>query len=130
MDKKSVRKKIEALKKQRMSSQTVVSLDEYRVLSQQKNTKKVLVVDDEPIMRNALNRILTSIGYTVFLASDGLELSKTLEVEKLDLVVLDVNLPWVDGLELCQIIKTSPQLSSTPVVMISARKSKEDIELE
>jgi two-component system aerobic respiration control protein ArcA len=59
---------------------------------------------------------------------DGLELSKILETTRLDLILLDVNLPWVDGYELCRLIKDHHGLKETPLVLVSARKSKDDIQ--
>ena len=88
----------------------------------------ILVVDDDEIMRSALKRILDGEGYKVILAEDGLELSKVLETTRLDMVLLDVNLPWVDGYELCRLIKSHPNFTGVPLIMVSARKTKEDVE--
>ena len=44
------------------------------------------------------------------------------------MVLLDVNLPWVDGYELCKLIKSHPNFSEVPLIMVSARKAKEDVE--
>ena len=46
----------------------------------------------------------------------------------LDLILLDVNLPWVDGFELCSILKDQKNLKNVPVIMVSSRSAKEDIE--
>lgn len=106
----------------------VVSLSDFRNLKQTIETRTILVVDDDEIMRNALKRILEASGYKVLLASDGLELSKILEVNRLDMVLLDVNLPWVDGYELCRLLKSHHSLSKVPLVFVSARKEEEDIQ--
>ena len=125
---RSLRRQVESLKRQKLRESKVVSLDEFRGLKKNVETKTILVVDDEEIMRNALKRILEAEGYKVLLAGDGLELSKTLETTKLDMVLLDINLPWVDGYELCRLIKGHSLLKQTPVIMCSARKTKEEID--
>lgn len=106
----------------------MVSLSDFRNLKQTIETRTILVVDDDEIMRNALKRILEASGYKVLLASDGLELSKILEVNRLDMVLLDVNLPWVDGYELCRLLKSHHSLGKVPLVFVSARKEEEDIQ--
>jgi len=125
---RSIRKQVEQIKKRRMTGNSVVSLNDFRDMKQAEKKKTVLVVDDEEIMRNALKRVLENHGYQVILAEDGVTLSKVLEISQLDLILLDVNLPWVDGYELCQLIKTHPVLKATPVVFISARKGVEDVQ--
>lgn len=125
---KNLRRRIESIKRQKIVAKKVVSLEDFRGLKAAIDTRSVLVVDDDEVMRNALKRILEAEGYTVHLAEDGLQLSKVLESTRLDLILLDVNLPWVDGLELCRLIKEHSNLKSVPVVMVSARKTQEDVQ--
>lgn len=128
MTDKSLRRKVEAIKKKKMCEKKVVSLAEFRGLRANTDAQTVLVVDDDEIMRSALKRILDSEGYNVILAEDGLQLSKVLETTKLDMVLLDVNLPWVDGFELCRLIKSHPTLNDVPLILVSGRKSADDVE--
>lgn len=128
MTDKSIRRKVEALRRQKITSRKVVSLADFRQLKEVIEVRTVLVVDDDEVMRNALKRILEAEGYHILLAEDGLELSKVLETTRLDLILLDVNLPWVDGYELCRLMKGHHSLRFVPLVFISARKTKEDIE--
>ena len=123
-----LRKQIESIKKQKLCGKKVVSLGDYRELQKTIEARTILVVDDDEIMRSALKRILEHEGYNVLLAQDGLELSKVLESTKLDMILLDVNLPWVDGYELCRLLKNHTTLSKVPLIFVSARKSKEDLE--
>src|SRR5438105_2268122 len=102
---KSLRRQIESIKRSKIVNKKVVSLADFRELRQKIDTRTILVVDDDEIMRSALKRILENEGYKVILAVDGLELSKILETTRLDMILLDVNLPWVDGYELCRLIK-------------------------
>jgi two-component system response regulator ResD len=83
----------------------------------------VLVVDDEPIVREVAVRYLERAGYRTQEAGDGLTARRLLEEEPPDLVVLDVMLPGVDGLELCRWIRASSQL---PVIMLTARGEEAD----
>jgi CheY-like chemotaxis protein len=125
---KSLRRQIESIKRNKIVNKKVVSLSDFRELRQKIDTRTILVVDDDEIMRSALKRILENEGYKVLMAVDGLELSKVLETTRLDLILLDVNLPWVDGYELCRLIKDHHSLKEVPLVLVSARKSKQDIQ--
>ena len=86
-------------------------------MSEPKGT--VLVVDDYDDGRNLLNFLLTHAGYGVVLAADGAEALARLD-EGPDLVILDVQLPDIDGFEVCRRIKMRPRSALTPVVMVSA----------
>ena len=78
-------------------------------------------------MRNAIKRIFEKEHYRVLVAKDAMELSKIIEDTKLDLILLDINLPWVDGYELCTLLKAHPALKHLPVAFISGNKTEEDI---
>jgi two-component system response regulator MprA len=80
---------------------------------------RILVVDDEPAVRQALRRALSFEGYDVALAGDGGEALRTLASERVDAVVLDVLMPEIDGLEVCRRIRAVGD--STPVLMLTAR---------
>lgn len=123
----SIRRQVEEIKKKKITEKKVVNLADFREARQSEQSHTILVVDDEEIMRNALKRILEGEGYTVLLAADGLELSKVLETAELSLILLDVNLPWVDGYDLCRLIKQHHVLKHVPLVFVSARKSEQDI---
>jgi two-component system aerobic respiration control protein ArcA len=125
---RSLRRQIESIKRQKIVGKKIVSLDEFRDLNTKAEIRTILVVDDDEIMRSAMKRILENEGYNVAMAVDGLELSKILETTRLDMILLDVNLPWVDGYELCRLIKDHHSLKAVPLVMVSARKGKEDIQ--
>ena len=83
----------------------------------------VLVVDDEPTIREIVVSYLKRDGYATLEAADGNRARELLEAERPDLVVLDVMLPGVDGLELCHWIRTRSQL---PVIMLTARGEESD----
>jgi two-component system aerobic respiration control protein ArcA len=125
---KILRRQIESIKRQKIVNKKVVSLADFRELRQKIDTRTILVVDDDEVMRSALKRILESENYKVLLAVDGLELSKVLETTRLDMILLDVNLPWVDGYELCRLLKDHHSLKEVPLVLVSARKTNADIQ--
>jgi DNA-binding response OmpR family regulator len=83
----------------------------------------VLVVDDEPIVREVVVRYLQREGYETLEAADGLEARTLVEQRAPSLVVLDVMLPGIDGLELCRWIRSHSDL---PVIMLTARGEEAD----
>lgn len=84
---------------------------------------RVLVVDDEVEIRRALSRALTARDYVVETAADGLEAVSRAEEFRPDLVVLDLNLPELDGLEVCRRIRS---WSSAPILVLSVREDESD----
>jgi DNA-binding response OmpR family regulator len=84
----------------------------------------VLVVDDEPTIREVVVNYLKRDGYRTLEAADGNRARELLQNESPDLVVLDLMLPGVDGLELCRWIRTSSRL---PVIMLTARGEESDL---
>jgi two-component system chemotaxis response regulator CheY len=82
----------------------------------------VLVVDDSAAIRKILNRVLRQTGMaigTVHEAGDGQEALELLRAHKIDLVLTDINMPKMDGLQLLGAMKASPQWNSIPVMMIT-----------
>ena len=85
---------------------------------------KILVIDDEPAVRDALQRALRTSGYTVSTAVDGQDGLDTLARERPDLVVLDVFMPRLDGFETCRSMRAAGD--RTPVLMLTARDAVGD----
>jgi two-component system response regulator ResD len=83
----------------------------------------VLVVDDEPIVRDVVVRYLQREGYDTLEAGDGLQAQELLRKHEPSLVVLDLMLPGMDGLELCRWIRARSEL---PVIMLTARAEEAD----
>jgi two-component system, OmpR family, KDP operon response regulator KdpE len=84
---------------------------------------KILVVDDEPQIREAIERSLVARGYTVELAGDGAVALDLAAAAPPDLVVLDLNMPVLDGLEFCRRIRA---WSSVPIIVLSVRDEEPD----
>ncbi len=86
----------------------------------------VLIVDDDPTLVEMLSFILGRAGFEVRAARDGARALAILEAEPIDLVVLDVMLPDMDGFEICQKIRALPDKSDVPILMLSARTQVAD----
>ena len=86
--------------------------------------RKILVVDDDPRLRDLLRRYLTEQGFTVFVAEDGREMTKIWPHEHFDLLILDVMMPGEDGMSICRRLRGSG--NTTPIIMLTAKA--EDID--
>ena len=85
---------------------------------------QILVVDDEASIRELLSFNLKKNGYSVETAADGRE--ALAKAAGMDLVLLDIMLPEVDGLEVCRRLKADPQTSGIPIIMLTAKDKVED----
>ncbi len=90
------------------------------------NKARILCVDDEPINIKLLEAILFPQGYEVLGAASGKEALERLQALPIDLVLLDVMMPYMNGFEVCRQIKEDEGLRDIPVVMISALSAKTD----
>ena len=84
---------------------------------------KILIVDDEPQIRRVLRTTLTSQGYTVAEARTGEEALEQVRTDRPDLILLDVNMPGMSGLDACREIRAS---SDIPIIMLTVRGSERD----
>jgi CheY-like chemotaxis protein len=85
----------------------------------------ILVVDDQPINVQLLKRKLERGGMQVVTAGNGLEALEQIKLRKPDLILLDLMMPDMDGLEVCQRLQTSSETRSIPVIFVTARTTKE-----
>jgi len=88
----------------------------------------VAVVDDDREVLDYLSELLERAGFAVAVATSGLRLVSTLQVDRPALILLDVNMSWIDGYELCRALKRNPTWREIPVVFVSGRSSAEDVE--
>jgi len=88
--------------------------------------KKILLVDDDPDMLTVNSGLLKSCGYRVFLANDGLEALKIVKKNRLDLIILDLMLPKIDGILICGMLKRDERYLSIPIIIVSARNDELD----
>jgi two-component system aerobic respiration control protein ArcA len=119
--------KIEKLARTRMASGEVVELNNFRDLKKKTDPKTILVIEDDETMRSAMKRIFEIDGFIVKMAADGTELSAILDDTTPDLILLDVGLPWINGLELGQMLKEHKELKKIPLVFVSGKSSDEDV---
>lgn len=91
--------------------------------------KKILIVDDEPNNRILLQEILEDFkdgSFQLFYAADGAEALNIVQVEKPDLMFLDIMLPDIDGLEICRRIKATPDFEAIFIVILTALSQDSD----
>jgi class 3 adenylate cyclase/DNA-binding response OmpR family regulator len=91
------------------------------------NKATVLIVDDEPIIRSILEGLLTSQEYDLLFATNGLEALAVVEKNPLDLILLDIMMPELDGFQVCQQLKAHDKWRHIPVILVTALDSKEDL---
>jgi CheY-like chemotaxis protein len=81
---------------------------------------KILVVDDEPDIVRVVVKIMESRGHTVTTAVDGPAALASVDDDRPDVIILDLNLPKMDGFEVCKQLKSNDDTRSIPVVMMTA----------
>lgn len=81
--------------------------------------EKILVADDEQEIRNLLDHFLKDQGYEVVLASDGNQALKLAAEENPQVIILDIKMPGLDGLEVCKQLKENEQTKLIPVIVIT-----------
>ena len=89
--------------------------------------KKILIVDDETNIVKLVEARLKSHGYEVVAAFDGQEGLDKVRLENPDLIILDVAMPKLNGLEVCQAIRSDEQYKNIPIVMLTASAQAMDI---
>jgi DNA-binding response OmpR family regulator len=96
------------------------------VLNSAQVKQRILVVDDEPDAVELVEFNLTAAGYDIMSATDGKEALRKARAAAPDLIVLDVMMPQVDGLEVCKILRRDPTTSAIPILMLTAKASEID----
>lgn len=89
-------------------------------------SKKILTVDDSPSVRKMVEFSLKSKGYTMGSAGDGLEAMDLLTQEPFDAIILDVNMPRMNGLEFLEKRLENDQIATIPVIMLTTEGQDED----
>ncbi len=85
--------------------------------------KKILFVDDEPDVLTTVTFRLTRSGYNVITAIDGEKAVSAIRTERPDLVLLDMRLPGMNGMEVCGVVRSDPDLKNTPIILFTASAS-------
>lgn len=97
-----------------------------RIAAPAKRPKRILAVDDSPTVRELERKLLTGSGYVVEVAVDGMDGWNAVRNGDYDLVIVDVDMPRLDGIELAALIKQDPQLNSLAVIIVSYKDREED----
>jgi two-component system chemotaxis response regulator CheY len=89
--------------------------------------KNVLIVEDSKAIRSMIRVALEEAGgYFAVEAGNGFEALKALPAQRLDLIITDINMPDINGLELIGYVKSNPAYSTIPLIIVSTEKSEED----
>ena len=83
--------------------------------------KTIMVVDDSVTVRKVTSRVLEREGFIVATAKDGVEATEMLAEVKPDLMLLDIEMPRMDGFEVARVVRSSEEFSQLPIIMISSR---------
>lgn len=86
--------------------------------------RNLLIVEDDPGIRRLLSMYFKKEEFNIYEAEDGEEALKTFKSINMDLVILDIMLPYIDGFKVCQHIRSA---SSVPIIMLTARTEEQDI---
>ncbi|OGP57471.1 MAG: DNA-binding response regulator [Deltaproteobacteria bacterium RBG_13_49_15] len=89
--------------------------------------EKILIVDDEDDILELVRYNLEKEGFTIKCATSGEQAVKSAFQEPFDLILLDLMLPGIDGLEVAKILKTDPRTGQTPVIMLTAKGGEADV---
>ncbi len=87
---------------------------------------RIIIVDDDRDTRELLALALEGEGFEVTSAANGLRLIASLQLRRPHLILLDVNMSWIDGFELCKAVKKNENFRDIPVIFISGRGEPED----
>jgi len=91
-----------------------------------KIAKRILSIEDDPSFSRYLSYMLTKEGYEVLMATNGLTGLRKAQEEEIDLILLDVMLPGLDGFEVCHRLRAEPKTANLPILMLSAKGQDSD----
>jgi two-component system, sensor histidine kinase and response regulator len=87
----------------------------------------ILIVDDNRDNLRVVSSFLKDKGYKLALALDGASALEILQTNQIDLILLDIMMPEMDGFQVCKIIKANPELKDIPVIFLTAKNQTEDV---
>ena len=93
------------------------------------NLKKIVIVEDEPDISELLAYNLTREGFEVLCAGDGVSGLALIKQHQPDLAILDLMLPGMDGLTICQKVRSTPSIAGTTIIMLTAKNEESDVVL-
>lgn len=87
---------------------------------------KILVVDDDKTTRKMISLILKSKGYEVVTAENGIEALQKLGLERINLILTDMNMPYMDGIEFIKQVRATSDISDIPIVMVTTEADEDE----
>lgn len=91
-------------------------------------SKKILIVDDEPSIIVPVQFLMEQNGYDVLVAFSGEEAMEIIAEKEVDLILLDIMLPVIDGFEVCQRVRENPQWNKIKIILLTALGSDANVE--
>ena len=88
---------------------------------------RILIIDDDHTFRELASMLLAEAGYAIETAEDAIEGGKALLAKKYDLVISDINMPYINGLELASLLRTDEKTASIPLILASSRMDNDTI---
>jgi signal transduction histidine kinase len=111
-----------------LTEEELLQVTEARLRALTSRTLRILVVDDEPKIRQFLKGALEMHAYQVLTASDGEQALAILKDEPVDLILLDLMMPGIDGYEVNRLLKADPKMREIPVIIVTAKGNRQDRE--
>jgi len=87
---------------------------------------KILIVDDDKTTRKLLSLYLKGKGYEIVTAENGLDAMEKLGMDNINLIVSDMNMPYMDGIELTKTLKTDPTWKHIPIIMVTTEADEDE----
>lgn len=87
-------------------------------------SNRILIVDDEPDLASMMADMLNDAGYTTRIFDNGREAITEIHADPPDLLLLDVNMPGLDGFEVAALLKADPETATIPIIMVSAQDGR------
>lgn len=99
-------------------------MSEFRVMFRQLTPNRVLIADDDPVMRHLLTAAVKQQGCEVVIASDGRETYRILQADsKFRAAILDISMPFLEGLDIVHYMRSEKRLMTIPIMIITAQES-------
>jgi two-component system chemotaxis response regulator CheY len=96
-------------------------------MQKERSTKSILIVEDSTTTRALIRAVIEEMGdFNTFEAGSGFDALKLLPTQEFDLVITDINMPDINGLELINFMKNNPRYSHLPLIIVSTERSEED----
>lgn len=87
---------------------------------------KILIAEDSATAVEMLRRALAPLGHTIVVATDGEDAEKMIRAERPDLLILDIIMPKINGFQLCRTLRSDPQFSRMPIIVITSMDRESD----